>query len=274
MKHKIKNKEGLSLVLWWIGLTFSIGFLFPFVTNLFSSRNTTATTLLTAEPQSNQGDIEPIETIQESQQNSPNTAASSPFPVPVSGPAEIQRKYNTPSPANTNNPASNSATDPANNPRNPYIKLMQAQKAARERNLAVRNKDRVYDEGDLDKALESIHSGKVNPGQAEKRNLYFEKLSNQLKELQGQNQAQKPTDQEKLDPAGVATDKGDRFGSPGQDHEDSEFEDTDLEDADLEDDFEEEGEFVGDTLDPGLEIDEDPARLPEDDFEDLPLGNQ
>ena len=270
MKNKIKNKEGLSLVLWWIGLTFSIGFLFPFITNLFSSKNTTATTLLTAEPQATQSELEPADAIHESQQSSPNTAASSPFPVPVSGPAEIQRKYNTPSPANP----SNSAGDPTKNPRNPYIKLMQAQKAAREKNLAVRNKDRVYDEGGLNKALESIHSGKVNPGQAKKRNLYFEKLSNQLKELQGQNQAQKPVNKENLNPEGVANDKGDRFASPGQDHEDSEFDDLDLEDSDIGDDFEEGEEFVDDALDPELELEDDQARLPEDEFEDLPLEDQ
>jgi len=268
---KIRNKEGLSLVLWWIGLTFSIGFLLPFVTALFKTRSTpTTTTLLTAETPSSENVASGLEE-QEAQPTSPanpfspansskpvkEEPSASPFPVPVSGPAEVQKKINSQTPS------------AGNIPRNPYIKLMKAQKEARERNLAKRNQGKVYDEGELNKTLQSIHSGKVDPGQAKKRNLYFEKLSNQLKDLQGKNQPNVEPEGEEPDlPAVAEDDKGGRFadqeGLEGGEYLDS----VGREDGEFDEEFPEGEEDFEEDRD--LALDPDGENFPEDEFGDLP----
>jgi len=268
---RIRNKEGLSLVLWWIGLTFSIGFLLPFVTALFKTRSVpTTTTLLTPDSQSSENVVGGID---EQEVQSPSAASSispsrntrpveeepkaSPFPVPVSGPAEVQKRINTPSPS------------AGNVPKNPYIKLMQAQKEARERNLAKRNQGKVYDEEGLKKTLQSIHSGKVDPGQAQKRNLYFEKLSNQLKDLQGKNQPDVELEGEDPDLPGAAEDdKGSRFadqeGLEGGEY----LDDLGREEGEFDEELPEGEEEFQDEIDPAL--DPDGENFPEDEFGDLP----
>ena len=90
----------------------------------------------------------------------------------------------------------------------------------------------------LSKALDSIRPGQIEEGRLRKRNLYFEKLSDQLKELQG-----KQKNQGKLIPE-EAPEAKDKSAAPGKD----ELADGDLgeplglEEEDLEEELDEEFE--------------------------------
>lgn len=82
-------------------------------------------------------------------------------------------------PALPNNTVAISPTKPANS--NPF------QQAATNPYAQFLSSPQKGNNSNLNKTLDSIRPGQVQEGQEVKRNLYFEKLSEQLKQLQGEN---------------------------------------------------------------------------------------
>ncbi len=223
----MQNKAGLKFVLCWVGLTFVLGFAWPLVNSLTKRAlsgddEKVANSATPAAPTSNT-------VAQEATNNTSNQPTSTPTPPVASA---------NPPPAANNSPVPTAA------PNNPYAQLMAVQANARKKAQERRQASRSEESTSIGKAFENIHqTGDPSEGTQTKRNAYFQKLEEQLKDLQGKNK-KSPRPSKKRNP---------------------EFDDDDLEE--LPEEIEEPMELEGDLDDEDLDSLEDEL---EDDNLDLP----
>ena len=173
----MNNFKGLHLIIGWIGCCFALGFVWPY---LFGPEDENQSLAVNT----------PAPTVKANQQI--NTSSTSPSAaVSASKPSATSKTLNS---SNKKEPRPFIPGPGENVPnkkltqQNPYIKLMEAQRDAREKAMSRRKASRKdTDPQKLDQTLESIRSGIIEPDKLERRNEYFEKLSKQLQDLQGSN---------------------------------------------------------------------------------------